>query len=296
MAQLTAQGISRVAIELLVRKLSLPRTVTMVPGDEFRGRNGDTITVAVPQPTAGRKQSAPSATLTADDLSEVGVDVTMSHLYHLKNLSDQEVDFDLEDFARQITRPQAEAVAIKAEDELATVMNDLSAHATIEWDATESEAEDKATILNARQFLGDNFAPVEDRWLACAPDIISRLLKYDWLVRVDASGSSDALRNAVIGRVYGFNVVESPALEAGSAVAYHKSAFVFATKAPSKPRGAASSSSLSAQGIALRQVFQYNAGTATDQSLISTYAGAAAVYEDASGTDEARFVKIGPGT
>jgi hypothetical protein len=296
MALLTAGGISKVAIELLVRRLSLPRTVTMVPGDEFSGSNGDTITVRVPQPSAARTQASRGAALTADDLSEIGVDVTMAHLYHLKNVSDQELSFDIENFARQITRPQAEAVAIGAEAELATVMNDLAPHATIEWDLTPAEADDKATILAARKFLGDNDCPPEDRYLAVAPDIAARLLAHAFMTDVDRAGSADALRNASLGRVFGFNVVESNALEAGSAVAYHKSGFVLATKAPVAPRGASESSSAVAQGIGLRQVFQYDASTAQDQSLLSTFAGAAAVYEDASGTDEARFVKIGIGS
>jgi hypothetical protein len=285
-----------VAIELLVRRLTLPRTVTMVPGVEFSGSNGDTITVRVPQPTSARKQASRGAELTADDINEVPVSVTLSHLYHLKNLSDQEVDFDLENFARQITRPQVEAVAIKAEAELASVMNALSASSTIEWDLTPAEADDKATILAAREFLGGNEVPPEDRYLAVAPDIASRLLGHDFFTKVNESGSSDALRNARIGRVFGFEVLESNALSAGTAIAYHKSAFVFATKVPSNPKGAASSAGTVGQGIGLRQVFQYDAGTAQDQSLVSTYGGAAAVYEDESGTDEARFVKIGIGT
>jgi hypothetical protein len=47
--------------------------------------------------------------------------------------------------------------------------------------------------------------------------------------------------------------------------------------------------------FSIRQVFQYDAGHAQDQSLLSTFAGAAAVYEDgtgANGTDNERFVKI----
>jgi hypothetical protein len=35
----------------------------------------------------------------------------------------------------------------------------------------------------------------------------------------------------------------------------------------------------------LRQVFQYDAGHAQDQSLLSTFAGAAAVYEDGTGSN-----------
>lgn len=297
MAVLTAQGISRIAIELLVRRLALPGTVTMAPGDEFSGGNGDTITVRVPQPSAARTQASPGAALTADDVNEIGVDVTLAHKYHLKNITDQELSYDLENFARQITLPQAQAVALGVEDSLASVMNTLSGQgAAVNWDASPTEADDKDTILDAREFLGDADCPPEDRYLAVAPDIASRLLKYDFLSRVDASGSGQALREAILGRVFGFNVVESNALDAGESVAYHKSGFVLAARAPVAPRGATSSSSASAQGIGLRQVFQYDASHAQDQSLVSCFVGAAAVYEDTTGTDNARFVKITAGT
>lgn len=297
MALLTAQGISRVAIELLVRRLSLPRTVTMVPGDEFSGDNGDTITLRVPQPSAARTQNPGGGALTADDLSEIGVDVQMRHKYHLKNLDEYELNFEIADFARQVTRPQVEAVALGVEDTLVSVMNGLTAQgAAVNWDATSTAADDIDTVLDAREYLSDNDAPAEDRWMACAPDIISRLLKLDQINRVDASGSSDGLRNAIVGRLFGFNIVECNALTAGTAVAYHRSGFALAVRPPANPRGASSSSQASAQGIGLRQVFQYDASTAQDQSLVSTFAGAAAVYENESGDDNARFVKIGTGT
>lgn len=297
MSVLTAQGISRVAIELLVRRLALPNTVTMVSGDEFSGGNGDTITVRVPQPSAARTQASPGATLTADDVNEIGVDLALAHKYHLKNITDQELSYDLENFARQITLPQTQAVALGIEDSLASVINGLAGEgAAVNWDATPTEADDKDTILDARTFLGDNDAPPEDRYLAVAPDIAARLLKYDFLSRVDASGSGQSLREAIIGRVFGFNVVESNALDAGESCAYHKSGFVMAVRAPVAPRGATSSASASAQGMGMRQIFQYDAGHAQDQSLVSAFVGAAAVYEDESGTDNARFVKIVAGT
>ena len=88
-------------------------------------------------------------------------------------------------------------------------------------------------------------------------------------------------------------------LDAGTAVAYHKSGFVFANRAPAQPRGATSSSVSTMGPFALRQVFQYDAGHAQDQSLLSTFAGAAAVYEDGSGTDGStneRWVKLDTAT
>jgi hypothetical protein len=269
----------------------------MVPGDEFSGGNGDTITVRVPQPAAARTQASAGSALTADALNEVPVDVTLSHKYHLHNVTDQELTYEIEDFARQITLPQVQAVALGVEDSLASVINALSGEgAAVNWDSTPTEADDKDTILDAREFLGAADCPPEDRFLACAPDLISRLLKYDFLTDASQANSDDALRNAVIGRMFGFNIIESNALDAGESIAYHRSGLVMAVRAPLAPRGATSSSSASAQGIGMRQVFQYDASVASDQSLVSAFVGAAAVYEDSTGTDNARFVKITAGT
>ncbi len=294
MAVLTAKGISKVALELLQRQLVLPRTVTNVPGSDFVGPNGGTITLRVPQPSSARTQASAGSALTADDVSEIPVDVALSHKYHLKNISDQELSYNLEDFARQITRLQMGAVAVGAEDTLVTVMNDLAAEGVgYQFALTATDDDTKSVLLAARAFLSNNQAPAGDRYLAASPDVVTRLLHL--LTPVNESGSSDALRDAIVGRIYGFTVVEVNALDAGTAIAYHKSGFAFANRAPAQPRGASSSSVASAGGLSLRQVFQYDASTAQDQSLVSTFAGAAAVYEDGTGTngtDNQRFVKI----
>lgn len=291
MAVLTAQGISRVAIALLIRRLALPRTATLIPGDEFSGSNGDTITVRVPQPGSARTQSSAGDALTADDVDEIPVDVTLNHLYHLKNVTDQEMSLDLENFARQITAVQVGAVAVGAEDELATAMNDLDVDGDIEFAASASTDDTSDVILAAREQLGENDAPPDNRFLAVAPDIATRVIKV--LENRETANTDDALRDAIIGRLYGFTVVESNGLDAGTAVAYHRSGFCFATRTPRNPRGAAESAATTAQGISMRQVFQYQPSNARDQSLVSTFAGASAVWEDESATDNRRFIKIG---
>jgi hypothetical protein len=294
MAVLTAKGISRVALEMLTRSLVLVPTVTAVPGNEFIGPNGGTITVRVPQPGVARKQASAGAALTADDVTEVPVDVSLSHVYHLKNITDQELSYNLEDFARQVSRVQVAAVATGAEDELLTLMNGLAAEgAPYQFALTADDEDTKSVLLAAREALSKAKAPMSDRYLAVSPEIASRLLHL--LTPVNEAGSSDALRDAIIGRIYGFNVVEAVGMDAGEAVAYHRSGFAFANRAPAQPKGA-TSSSVSQQGpFALRQIFQYDAGHAQDQSLVSTFAGAAAVYEDGTGTngtDNKRFVKL----
>jgi hypothetical protein len=290
MAVLTAQGISAVAIELLRRTLVLPATVTRIPGEEFRGSNGDTITVRVPQPSTARTQASAGATITYDDVSEIPVEVTLSHLYHGKLVSDEELSYSLEDFARQITMPQVAAVATKAEDQIVTVMNALSSDGAFATTAT--EADTKAKLLAMREALATAKVPYGDRFLACSPQIITRLLSVSEFVKVDESGSDSALRRAIVGRIYGFEVFECSALTSGTAVGYHRSGFVWANRSPVAPRGANETASLVDSGIGLRQIFQYVPDKLSDASVISTFAGAAAVAEDTPATVFSRSYKL----
>lgn len=279
MALVTAQGISSLMVPLLRRTVVLPNTVSRIPGGEFSGSNGDTITVRVRQPRSANIQSSPGASLTYTSVDEVDVDVSVAHIYDGVNVTDQELSLEIVNFASQITAPQLAAVATGAEDELATAMNDVTADAT---DLDDSNVEDY--ILEAREVLGQNDVPAGDRFAAVSPAAATLVLGVDKFVRVDQSGSDNALRNAIIGRIHGFTFVESNGLLGGdddaAMVFYHRSGFAFVNRAPVAPRGAAQSASVSDSGFGLRQIFQYNPDNAQDQSLISTFAGASEVDSD----------------
>jgi len=284
-AQLTAQGISRLAVELLSRQLVLAATVATVDGGDFAGANGDKITVRVPQPATAREQTNPGDTITWDDLNEVPVTVALKHLYHATRISDQALTWSLVDFGRQITLPQVQAVAKKAEDQIAAVIN--SRTTDIEVSATGSDVD--AAVLEARTTLGRNEAPMGDRYLAVSPEFAELILAQENFSRVDASGSSSALREAVIGRYRGFWVVESSGIDPGEAMAYHKSGIVWANLRPASPGGAAKTATHSEGGITLRQILHYNPLILSDQSVVSTFAGAALVAEDGTGTNGTVF-------
>src|SRR5690606_28879520 len=133
--------------------------------------------------------------------------------------------------------------------------------------------------------------PASDRWFAVSPDIATRVLSVPDFVRVDASGSDSALRQAVIGRLYGFTFVESNALDAGTACAYHSSGVAFANRIPATPRGVVDSATSTVQGVGLRQISQYQADKLSDASVVSTFAGAGIVYEDNELTKHPRIIK-----
>lgn len=290
MAVLTAKGISSVAIELLQRQLVLPRTVTNVPGGEFAGANGDTITLRVPQPSTARTD-APGTALTADDVTEVPQDVTLGHVYHLKNITDTELSMNLEDFARQVTKLQVGAVARGVENKVVDAMNALANDATIKFALAATDADTIKVMNQLRETLTKNEAPGDERYLAASPEVVTRLLTCSMFVKNNEIGSTDPVRNAIVGRIFGIEVIEVTGLTASTAVAYHRSGFALAVRQPLNPKGATSSYGISAQGLGLRQVFQYDATKAQDQSLVSTFAGAKAVFEDAGNTTKKRSIK-----
>lgn len=280
MALLTSAPISQLAVELLRRQLVLVGTVTRVPAGEYRGPSGGTVTLTVPQPRTAREQASRAASITYDALAEVGVDVTVAHWYDAALISDEELSLDLRQFGTQVLRPQVESVARAAEDELAGVMNGLTADTGIEWAATASADADKATVLAIREQLTVNEAPAANRWVACAPDITTRLLAIPGFVEADKRGSTSALEAAEVGQVYGLRFIESAAIDAGTALAYHRSGFAFGTLAPQDPGGGADSTTATEGGVTLRSILAFDPGHLATASVVSVFAGAAVVDEN----------------
>lgn len=285
MPLVTAQGISRLMVPLLRRTIVLPNTVSRVPGEEFTGPNGATITLRVRQPRSANVQTNPGDVLTYSAINESSVDVSVVHIYDGVPITDQELDLQIDDFVAQVTVPQLAAVATGTEDELAGAMNDVTADAA---DLTASNVDDY--VLQARETLGQNDVPAGDRFAAASPAAATLLLGLENFERhLPSGGDTSALREATIGRYRGFTFVESNGLTGGeddaAIVFYHRSGFAFTQRAPGNRRGATSSASTSDSGFGLRQIFDYDSDTATDRSLISSYAGASVV-------DEGRVFKV----
>jgi hypothetical protein len=292
MAVLTAEAVSGLALELLGRRLVLPNTFARIPAPDYTGTGG-TVTVRVRQPRSANTQDTPGAgPITFTPLDEVPVEVELVHHYDATKLTDEALTLELVDFGRQVLEPMTSAVAAAAESTGADALNDLNVGAEV-IDLDEDGSDIEVAILEARKRLGRDEVPMGNRWLAVSPEVASLVLAVDKVSRVDSSGSSSALRDAVIGKLFGFAVVESAALDEGTAYAYHSSGVAFANVAPARPRGAASSAVSSADGISLRTVFDFDPSTLSDVAAISTFAGASPVHEDGDdATELKRIVKL----
>src|SRR5690606_15260548 len=105
---------------------------------------------------------------------------------------------------------------------------------------------------DARVALDDHAVPMTGRYLVLGSQLAARLLKDDLLVKVDSSGSSQTLRNGVIGTVAGFNVLTSAFPDPDAGFAYHRTAFPLVSRAPQVPDGVAWGNVQSAGGFSVR--------------------------------------------
>ncbi|WIM94815.1 hypothetical protein ACTOB_006869 [Actinoplanes oblitus] len=88
------------------------------------------------------------------------------------------------------------------------------------------------------------------------------------------SGSTEALRNARVGRVRGFNTFEHNCLDDDETIFYNRDAVSLAIRAPYPPEGTAFSAMQSEGGFAMTWIKDYGSSILKNRSVFPTYAGA----------------------
>jgi hypothetical protein len=137
----------------------------------------------------------------------------------------------------------------------------------------------RTALVDARMALNLAEVPVSERFLIAGPEVEAILLKDPEFVAVDYSGDTNALRRAVIGRIYGFDIVihNSFGLEM---YLFHKSALLLASACPAIPMGAVTGSVQNVNGVATRLLVDYDYGKKADTIGLDTMYGLATVKED----------------
>lgn len=193
------------------------------------GDGGSTVHVAsFTTPTLSSIYS--SRDITPQALADDGLDINLNNAKGFAMLVD---DIDRAQAAGnldQVTQQAVDALIEDAETYIASLL--LSGGTNGDPGGTSSpttisDGNDAFTmVMSLRRQLSQLKTPPAGRYLAVNPLFSEYLLGADSkLSEVDTSGSSQGLRDATIGRLLGFNVVESPVLSSDQAccVAYHQS-------------------------------------------------------------------------
>jgi hypothetical protein len=312
--------IANTAIGLLYRELVIARTVwtdAVNPG-EFTGALNDTVNMRIPARRTARKRTLRAGTAIINDPSvEFSQPVQLTtDVYNGAPITDEELTLDIVDFGAQVLTPQIKAVAEGVEDEIADEIEGAAypAGLTLNPDHTEFVVSGRTdwflVASRAARLLDDNFVPVAGRTLLVGSQVKEEITTSDRWTRFDSVGANAAsvMEERTVGRIADFNVVYSPSIDPDAAYAYHRTAFVLATRAPLVPRGASAGVIRAAggaagapgfyDGLSVRWLSDYDYTNTTDRSLVNTWVGTATVLDPDTPSDVAstksmkRAVKI----
>lgn len=282
-----AEKVVSTALGLLLRELTLPSLVWRDAGGDFRGVKNDTISIRLPAYAPARTRDLRNTdALTADTLHERKVDVTLdTDVYKRVNITDEELTLDIADFGLQVLNPVLIGIAQQLEQELADVITGAAYENTIAYvSSTDDPYSDVA--VKARGYLNNAHVPLAGRAIVCGTDLEAEFLNSDRFVRADQSGTTQTLREALIGRVAGFDVFTSPVLPSDEAYAFHRTAYVMSQRAPIVPAGAPWGASRSFQGFAMRVARVFDPDHVRDQFVANSYVGANVVKDHGRFTDD----------
>ncbi|MFJ6135743.1 P22 phage major capsid protein family protein [Kitasatospora sp. NPDC092286] len=192
----------------------------------------------------------------------------------------KDMTLNIESFGEQVLKPQMDAVSAYVEKSAAAALLNAASKATgaraIKADAKHGEAGHVVKMLTAAAAdFTRREIPAAARFLAIGPDVQNILLDVEQLQKVNEAGDSQALRNATMGELFGFRVVVSPYLD--GAVAFHKTAYALAVRAPSEVQGGARSVSAADNQYALRVTMDFDPSVKSEVSIVDTLCGVATI-------------------
>lgn len=272
-----AEVVVNAGLGVLMREATLPGLVWRDAVGDFAGAKNDTISIRVPAyaPAKSRKLRS-GASRDRDDLFERKVDVTLTDdVYKDVKISDELLSLDIANFGTQVLNPVMAGVAQKLED----ILGDAIAGATYQHSIALNEADPFATAVEARRLLNLANVPSAGRRLLCGANVEAAFLGSEKFSDAMKAGSTQTLREGQIGRVVGFDVYPSNAIDPDKAYAFHQTAYVLSNRAPQVPAGAPFGQSASSGGFALRVVRVLDSATIEDILAVDSWIGANVVTD-----------------
>jgi len=204
---LTLQEIARQALPQLIENLVFPNLCYRDFSEDFHDL-GDTVKVRRPSVFTAEEFDA-EAGVNYQDLSDDTVDVSLDHIATVDaRASAIESATGIDDLNRVFIEPAAAALAEKINADGLKLYKDVAAHTGIAGETPK----DLADLAAVRRMLNMNKVPSYGRAAVWDPEADTLLAQLPALVNAEKSGSSEALREGAIGRVYGMDNYMSQAV------------------------------------------------------------------------------------
>lgn len=264
---LTVQEIAREALLRLRENQVMARLVHTDHSNEFANK-GDTVQVRKPAVFEAKEFSGETE---SQDIAESNVLVKLDKIADVSvDITSKEMTLNIQDFGFQVLDGAMQAIAQKVDTDL----HGLYADVPYFYGTAGTTPSGLADIAGVRKRLQDNKVPNAMRRLVIDTAAEAKFLTIDSVVEADKSGTTQALREANLGRLMGFDNYASQNVRDHAAGAYASLEDVTATAA----EGADSIQLTSGAGASTAKlnrgdVFQ----TADGQQFVVTEDSAAAV-------------------
>lgn len=263
-----------VALALTKLQFRLASVVARYGDDRFKEGRGSTVFLNVPGALTAHSRALDDTTnaIVLDSLTEAQEPVPLDvHSYSAVGLSDYDLSLGLQDFAKQVLVPQVDAVVDKVEATLEGVLAAVTVDAALTYDA----AKPVKLFTAGRAALRAKGIDVAaaDLVAVVGANLADALLDSGALDFAN-TGATDALRGGSLGRIRGFETIETGRIGADEVVFMTRDALYLAHRAPASPLGASFAATVRNEGFSLRYLRDYDPSHTQERSLVSTFIGA----------------------
>lgn len=271
------------ALAALTKHTVLPMAFTRLDASVFKGARNDTVGVFR---TGGitrardyewRTRTAP---IVLDRIARTETTISMhDHIYNAIPITDEELSLDLTSFSQEVLLPQMEAVSTRAEGKVLRALKTNNKFKVQDFEIS-SDERPLAALLRLKKVLDDQGTPKQGRKLLVSSEMASWIALSDDLLKYDQAAATTLFRQATLGVIAQFEVIEVADFAPTEFYAAHPSALVFANMAPANPDGATYAARQSFQGWSLRVLKDYDPNYLRDRSIVSMFGGVAPVLDE----------------
>lgn len=236
---LTSDVIANAAALVLAERSLYAPLVYRDFDENFRGAQGDTITVRKPAKfTAKTFNRAVGIELQTG--AETGTPVRLDTLLDVSfAVTTEQRTLDIEDFTAQLLAPAMAAIAEGVDNAVLALRADVTQTVGVAG----AEPANPRAWFTARRILNQQKAPLNNRIALLGPELEESYLNMENFRFADHAGTTEALREAVLGRVAGFESYSSPAISreplapnAEESLFFQRNAFALVTRTLELPR------------------------------------------------------------
>jgi hypothetical protein len=234
---LPMQRIANAAVANLTNKIVVAQNVHRDFEAEFRGApTGGKVLIR--KPAVFQAKTFDRATgVEVQDIVEDTIEVSLNPILDVTfAVTDEDMTLSIDQFEQRLLVPAMEALVQGIDQLVADEIANISATVT-------GDPADPKTLAEAGALLTKANVPLSDRKAIVDADLYAAYITRPPFDKADSSGSTDALREANLGRAYGFDTFQSNATLGGSVapvggVAFHRSALALVTRTLALPQGA----------------------------------------------------------